>query len=81
MSPLRTYWDAERGWTVDTPIALSRAQATRVVAWILKVQTDRVLAMHGERREQATAALRALSPDTLHQNLLHTRQEGVLYTK
>jgi len=82
MRCLRVYWDAERGWTVDTPVALVGPQLTRVCEWVRKVQTDRVLAQpHGERREQMMAALRILSPATLHQNLLHSKTEGVLYTE
>lgn len=82
MRPLRVYWDAEHGWTIDTPVALVGPQLARVCEWVRKVQRERVLAQpHGERREQMAAALKALSPRTLHQNLMHSKTEGVLYTE
>lgn len=79
-SPLRVYWDEQNGWTVDTPIALSRPQADAVVAWTKKIQGERVKSMRGDKREQAEKALRNLTAKTLKQNLLHSKSEGVLWT-
>lgn len=83
MRTLRAYWDAEHGWTVDTPIALTGPQLVAVISWIKKVQAPRVQQMQGDKREQAAAALKVLSPQTLKQNLLsisgHKDGERVLY--
>lgn len=79
-SALRVYWDEVNGWTVDTPIALSRPQADAIVVWVKRVQGDRLKSMRGDKREQAAKALASLTGKTLKQNLLHSKSEGVLWT-
>lgn len=67
----RVHWDAEQGWVVDTQIALSPAQLQRVIAHTKRIQSERVLAMpRGDRKDQATQALKSLSLRSLKVNLL-----------
>ena len=77
MKPLDVYWDAVDGWTVETPIALTRFQAERVVQWVKKVQTGRLADRPPEVREQMATALAALTPITLKQKLIGS--EPTLY--
>lgn len=82
MNPLRVVWDAIDGWTVETPVALTRPQLERIVAWTKKVQGPRVATMHGDKREQAAAALLALTSATLKQRVVAApNQERVLYAR
>lgn len=72
----------DAGWTVETPFALSPAQAAAVVAWVQKVQGPRVRDMRGDKREQAGAALKALTPATLRQSIIaKPNAERVLFEK
>lgn len=66
----RVHWDINAGWTIDTPVPLSKAQLVGVVAWTKKVQSQRLLDKSGDVREQMERALAALSPATLKVNLL-----------
>lgn len=80
----RVHWDAVSGWVVDTPISLSKRQLKACVDWTVKIQSERIRSMpHGDRREQAVAALKRLSVDTLKVNLLpesgYSGGERVLY--
>jgi hypothetical protein len=70
MKSVRAFWDAELGWTVEVPFALTRAQAEAVVSWIKKVQGPRIQTMRGDKREQAARALQALSATSLHQRIV-----------
>lgn len=72
MKSVRAFWDAECGWTVEVPFALTRAQAEAVVSWIKKVQGPRIQTMRGDKREQASKALQGLSAITLHQRVVAT---------
>lgn len=69
--PPRVHWDAVNGWVVDTQIALTRQQLFAVVAHTKKIQHERIRAMPaGDRREQAVAAIKNLTPATLKVKLL-----------
>lgn len=72
MKSLRAFWDADHGWTVEVPFALTRQQAEAVVAWVKKVQGPRIQTMRGDKREQAAKALQALSAQTLQQRVVAT---------
>lgn len=78
MKSLRVFWDDTHGWTVETPVALSRPQAERICEWVRKVQGPRIATFRGDKREQAARALKSLSPATLHQRV-DARRDGVLY--
>lgn len=67
MKGVRVWWDAEHGWSVEVPFALSASQAQAVVGWVQKVQGERLKSMRGDKREQAERALKALTVKTLHQ--------------
>lgn len=82
MQGVRVFWDVTAGWTVETPFALSPRQAAAVVAWVQKIQGPRVLTMHGDKREQAAAALKSLTPATLNQSVIaKPNAERVLFEK
>jgi hypothetical protein len=70
MQNVRVFWDAEAGWTVETPFALSTPQALAVVSWVKKVQGPRVATMRGDKRSQAGKALAELSLATLKQTVV-----------
>ena len=70
MKQVRAYWDADLGWTIEVPFGLTRPQAEAAVTWIKKVQAERIRSMpHGDRREQASEALKTLTAVTLHQRV------------
>jgi hypothetical protein len=82
MTQPRAFWDAKEGWVVETPIALSPPQISAVVDWVRKVQGPRIRDMRGDKREQAAAALRSLSPATIKQRIVaRPGAERVLYTR
>lgn len=82
MQGARVFWDAELGWTVETPFALSPPQIVAVIAWVKKVQGPRVRDMAGDKREQAGKALTLLSPATLNQRIVaKPNAERVLFEK
>lgn len=82
MNGLRVFWDVVDGWTVETPVALSAPQVAAVIAWTIKMQGPRVRAMRGDKYEQASAALKSLSPSTLKQRIVaKPHAERVLYTR
>ena len=70
MKSVRAFWDAELGWTVEVPFALTRPQVLAIIGWVKKVQGPRVQTMRGDKREQASAALRNLTPETLQQRVV-----------
>ncbi len=72
MKSLRAFWDAEHGWTVEVPFALSARQAEAVVAWVKKIQGPRIQTMRGDKQEQAAKALQTLSFQTLQQRIVAT---------
>lgn len=78
----RAFWDEKDGWVVETPFALSPSQVCAVVGWVRKIQGPRVRDMRGDKREQADAALRSLSPATIKQRIVaRPGAERVLYAK
>lgn len=70
MRPLQVYWDALDGWIIETPIALTRFQAERAVAWVKKIQAGRLADRPREVREQMAGALNNLTALTLRQKII-----------
>ncbi len=71
MKSIRVYWDDALGWTIEVPFALSRPQAEAAVAWVKKIQSERIRSMpYGDRKEQAAKALASLTATSLHQRVL-----------
>lgn len=67
----RIHWDVEKGWVVDSQISLNRRQLHAIVKHTKKIQSERILAMApGDKKEQATAALKALTVGAIRVNLL-----------
>jgi hypothetical protein len=69
-SPRFHYHDAH-GWIVDTIISLNRWELCKAIEFVRKVNIERIKNMTpGPMRDRAVAAIRALSPETVRQNLL-----------
>lgn len=78
----RVFWDAVEGWQVETPFALTPPQLAALVAWVRRVQTQRLRGKAGDAREQAERAIAALSPATIKQRIVaKPGAERVLFSR
>ena len=80
MKGVTFHWDAKLGWIAETPFALNRLQLAAAIKYVQRMQSQRVLAMvPGDRREQATRALRSLTPETVKQRIEPNNGEVAIY--
>lgn len=78
----RVFWDAVDGWQIEAAFALTPPQLASVVAWVRRVQMQRLIGKRGDAREQAERAIAALSPETIKQRIVaKPGADRVLYTR
>ncbi|APU88901.1 hypothetical protein Rctr197k_085 [Virus Rctr197k] len=71
-------WDAEHGWTVFAPVALSMDQLERIAKWAEVRQVDRFRSLpHGELREECKRTVEDLQARRIR--CLVQNQEGVVF--
>lgn len=77
MRNLRLHWDAQAGWYLDVPAALSRPALQRVIDWALPRQIDRWRSLPvGDRRDQLATAIQQLQDGLVEQRLVGSRGDG-----
>lgn len=87
MQQPRMHFDAERGWVVDTPIALTPMELQKCAIYTIKRQTDRIRSFgphQRDRRAQGEVALQLLKEKgwtCIQQNIIKAGMETVLYSK
>ena len=74
--PMRLHWDAEHGWLVDVPTALTDRQLQGIIDWSVPKQIDRWRSLPvGEKKDQLKSAIEELQAGKLRQRVLD--QHGV----
>jgi hypothetical protein len=77
MNALRLHWDADRGWILDVPVALSAPALERAVAWCLPKQIDRWRSLpSGAKRDELGHAIELLRRGRVTQRIVGMRGDG-----
>jgi hypothetical protein len=76
---LRLHWDAETGWVLDVPVALTATQVARVAAWALPRQIARYRGLPpGDRKDQLGHAIELLRQGRVAQRLIDHDRDGIV---
>lgn len=77
MNNLRLHWDAQEGWLLDVPTALSKPALQRVVEWSIPKQVARFQSLPpGDKKDDLKRAIESLREGKVRQRLVGTRGDG-----
>jgi len=77
MNNLRLHWDAQEGWLLDVPAALSKPALQRVVEWSIPRQVARFQGLPpGDKKNDLKRAIELLQQGQVRQRLVGARGDG-----